>query len=188
MAGLKKRIPSPLLRLYTLVWDKKGFDRQPKKSYCRVDFDQKFTTSGWAPTMIDLDITLVVQLINFVLILIILNFMLIKPIRKIIAQRSETIGKMVTEAEQFSASAQDKLKNYEEALAEARKAGTDQRIAVKDAATDEEKSIIDAAYKEAQKTLGAAREDIKKQVDAAMTDLKGKIDSYAKEATAKILG
>lgn len=138
--------------------------------------------------MIDLDATFFVQLINFIVSLIFLNALLIKPIRGILKKRAETIASTLTETDSFTNVAESKIKNYETALVEARKAGAAQRLALKDEGAKEEKQLVEAAVKQAQESLTAARNEIAKQVQAAMDSLKGQADALAQKAVGKVLG
>ena len=138
--------------------------------------------------MIDIDITIVVQLVNFIVTLFVLNFLLIRPIRGIIKQRAEAMSGMISEAENFTQNAEEKLKKYEAALAEARAAGVEERIRFKDEAVAEEKSILETAGKEAQDSLGAARTEISAQAKSALEGLKGQVGPLAQKAADKILG
>ncbi len=138
--------------------------------------------------MIDLDLTLVVQFINFLIVLVVLNYLLVKPIREIIKTRAESMAKTVEKTEQFTASATDKLKNYEVALAEARAAGTEARLRQKDEGLAEEKKLIEAATRESHDSLAAARKEIEAQSKGAIESLAAQVDDMAAKAVAKILG
>lgn len=138
--------------------------------------------------MINLDITMVVQFINFVITLVVLNILLVKPIREIIKKRAGVMADLVSDTERFTQSAEEKLKNYEAALDEARKAGTAERLRYKDEGQAQEKEIVSAASAQAHEALTAARSEIDSQSRTAMDSLKGQVDSLADKAVAKILG
>lgn len=137
--------------------------------------------------MINIDITLLVQFINFVITLFVLNILLVRPIRDILKKRAGAMADLVGETERFSQSAEEKLKNYEAALDEARKAGTAERLRYKDEGLAKEKEIMSAANAKAQEGLAAARSEIESQSQTAMKSLKGQVDKLAKKAVAKIL-
>ncbi|MDY7000992.1 MAG: ATP synthase F0 subunit B, partial [Thermodesulfobacteriota bacterium] len=87
--------------------------------------------------MIDLDVTFFYQFVNFIIILIVLNFLLVRPIRDIIKKRNDILAGYVSEAEKFTAEADEKLKNYNAALDEAKAAGVEERNQFKDQGTAE---------------------------------------------------
>lgn len=138
--------------------------------------------------MIDLNVSLVVQLVNFLVTIVVLNWLLIRPVREIIKQRKDAVAGMVSEVETFSGDATAKLEKYEEALAQARRNATAERESVKDAAVEEEHRLVGAATEEAQADLKSAREEIEAQVKAAMDGLKGQVDSLAQKAADRVLG
>lgn len=137
--------------------------------------------------MINLDITLLVQFVNFIIVLVVLNILLVRPIREIIKKRAGVMDTLLSETETFTQSADEKLKNYEAALDEARKAGTAERLRFKDEGLEEEKKLVGAATQEAQESLASARGEIASQSDTAMSELKGKVDAMAEKAVAKVL-
>jgi F-type H+-transporting ATPase subunit b len=138
--------------------------------------------------MIDLDMSFFVQLVNFLISLVVLNFLIIRPIREVIKKRNDTMSGLVAEAEQFSDQAESKLKNYEAALAEARAAGTEERNKLKEEAASEEKQLLETAQKDAQQTMAETRSEVESQVKAAMEQLKSQVPAMAEKATAKVLG
>ena len=137
--------------------------------------------------MIDLNATFFVQLVNFVLILILLNVILIGPIRKILKKRAEFVASQMEGIESFTTSADTKLKDYELALDAARAAATAGRMAMKAEGQAKEKELLEAAGAEAASKLQAARAEISAQSAAAQKALEGKVSGLASKAVAKVL-
>ncbi|WP_300159716.1 ATP synthase F0 subunit B [Solidesulfovibrio sp.] len=137
--------------------------------------------------MIDLNATFFVQAVNFLLILILLNVILIGPIRRMLKKRAEFVASQMEGIESFTASADTKLKDYEAALDAARVAATAGRLAMKAEGQTREKAILDAAAAEAASKVQAARADIAAQTDSAEKALKGKVSGLASKAVAKVL-
>ena len=59
--------------------------------------------------MLDLNITLLFQLVNFLVSIVVLNYLLIKPLRKIMRERKAMMAELGSEAEGFEAKAQSSL-------------------------------------------------------------------------------
>lgn len=131
---------------------------------------------------------LIWQTINFLVTLVVLNFILYKPIREMIRKRKELMSGQMSQIEKFTADAEGKLKDYEEQLATARKEGNEIRAQFKDEATAEETKLLSAAGEDAASTLKAARTEIDGQVKAAMDQLSKDVEKLAAKATDKILG
>ena len=72
--------------------------------------------------MVDLNITLWIQLANFLVTLVVLNYLLISPIRKIIRKRKDNVEGLIGEIEAFTAEKQQLLDEYESELRKAREA------------------------------------------------------------------
>lgn len=138
--------------------------------------------------MLDINITLFIQLINFIITLLVLDFLLIKPIRTIIKKRRELAGGMLGDAEAFTAQAAEKLENYEAALAKAREEAAASREARKNEALAEEAVVLDAARKKAQEHLLAAREDTKNAVGTAMTEMEKRVPALTRAVVDRLLG
>ena len=137
--------------------------------------------------MIELNVTFFIQFVNFLITLMVLNLILYRPIRGILKRRAEHLAKRLAEVEEFNASAEEKLKSYEDALAHARGEAQTARITRQTEGYGEEKVIVEEASTQAASALGIAREQITSETDTALAILRGKIDAYAKAATGKIL-
>ncbi len=137
--------------------------------------------------MIDLNATFFVQFVNFVLILILLNVILIGPIRRILKKRAEHMAAQMEGIEGFTAGAAAKLADYEKALDLARQQATAGRVALKEEGLAQEKTLLDAAGAEAAKSVQAARSEIASQADAAKKALGAGVEGLASKAVAKVL-
>ena len=137
--------------------------------------------------MIDLNATFFVQLVNFVLILILLNVILIGPIRRVLKKRAEFMASQMEGIESFTTSADTKLKDYESALDAARVAATAGRMAMKAEGQAKEKELLDAAGADAVAKLQVAKAEIASQSAAAKKALEGKVSGLASKAVARVL-
>ena len=137
--------------------------------------------------MIDIDITLLFQMVNFVITLVVLNIVLIRPIRDIVRQRREIASGFLQETERFNTDAAGQLEKYEAALAATREQGAKEREAQKAAAAVEENTLLAAAHGEAQEYLRQSREETHRAVAAATEDLLGQIPAFAAQAATRLL-
>jgi F-type H+-transporting ATPase subunit b len=137
--------------------------------------------------MIELNVTFFIQLVNFLIVLLLLNIILYKPIRGMLNKRAEIMSDKVSEVEKFSASAQDKMKAYESELDKARARAQEIRTDLKGEGYAKESEIVDSASGEAMSMVKAAREKISKEKDAAVSSLRKEVEKFAEKATEKIL-
>ncbi|KAF5044064.1 ATP synthase subunit b [anaerobic digester metagenome] len=138
--------------------------------------------------MIDLNITFFFQLVNFLVTLVVLNAILIRPVRDIIRQRRDKMSGLLGESEQFAGQADTKLKNYEATLVKARAEATAERDKARAEGVAREQVILADAGRQAQDYLEKSRQEVAAQVKTAMDALKGQVDALAAKATAKVLG
>ncbi len=138
--------------------------------------------------MIDLNITFFIQLVNFFIVLLLLNLILYKPIRGMLRKRAEIMNQKVEDVEGFNSRADEKLKTYEKELEKARLKAQELRQEKKNEGLDSEKQIVQAASEEASTILQSAREKAKKEKESALTALKKQVDKFAGHAADRILG
>lgn len=138
--------------------------------------------------MIDLDKTFLIQLINFLIAVIGLNFLLIRPIREKIKERNALMADQLGTIESFTANADEKLKGYEQALDSTRQSGLELRKQMRAEGAGEEQQIMALAGKEVAASLKAAHDEIAAQVAGAKQALTADVEKFAQKATAKILG
>lgn len=136
---------------------------------------------------VDLDITLFIQLANFLIAMVVLNFVLIKPIRKILRERRELFGGLAKDSESFNTTAETRLKNYEEELGAAREKANAHKESIRQQGVETEQGILGAAQHEAQHFLQKSRKDIAAEAEATMLALRGQVRDMAGKAVVRIL-
>ncbi len=67
--------------------------------------------------MINIDQSLIYQIINVLLLMLILNFVLYKPIRTILKQRAEKVASLTSEAQKAHSEMIQKEQDYQNPLA-----------------------------------------------------------------------
>ncbi len=138
--------------------------------------------------MINLDITFIVQIVNFILLMLVLNILLYKPMRKILADRSAEIAGGHAKAIEVDKDVQDKMAQYEARLREAKTKASDERGVMKKDALAEESSILDKARKEATDSLNILKSQVAKEAAGAREFLKEQTLSLSLEISEKVLG
>ena len=126
--------------------------------------------------MISVNWTLGLQIFNFLLLLYILNTVLYRPLRAVLAKRKETIEGDHGQARALQQQIDEKMASYQERLQAARVKGNEERAILRAAASKEEAEI-----------LGAARL-VATEADAARTALRSDVDALATQVASRILG
>jgi F-type H+-transporting ATPase subunit b len=138
--------------------------------------------------MINIDQSLIYQIINFLLLLLILNALLYKPIRNILKQRAEKVAGLAAEAQKAQADMIQKEQDYQNRLQQARKEGFEQKNLFKLEGQEEEKRLLQQANQKIEAELTQNRQQIAQQVEEARKKLSGEVTSFSQEIAQKILG
>ena len=138
--------------------------------------------------MIELNYTLVWQMVNFLLLLLVLNFVLYKPLRKVLADRNKTFKGMQGDISSLDGEAQRRLEEWHAGLDIAKKAGLEKRESVRKEGLEEEKRFLEQVSMEVKKRTNEVRVQIKKDTAEARDELKAQIETFSREVAEKILG
>lgn len=138
--------------------------------------------------MLNIDGTLILQIANFLFLLFILNIILFKPIRKILAQREEEMNSRQQTIDDYQGRAEQSEKDIEEGKVLARKEGYTTKETLKAQGLEEEKGILQEAGAGVEQKLDAAKKEIEAKVAAAREALEGQISGFSNELAQKILG
>ena len=138
--------------------------------------------------MITIDLTMLIQIANMLLLIVVLNAVLYKPIRAILEERQKKIGGLDEGIDQFKKNAVLRLDEFGQKMKDARTRAKKEYEAARNAALAESTEKLAGIRKEvdAQKTGQLA--EIEKQFAAAHSELQGQISGFANEMAGKVLG
>ena len=138
--------------------------------------------------MITIDLTMPIHIINMLVLIVIMNVVLYRPIRSILIEREKKVAGLEKDIETFEKNARLRLEEFDNKLAEARTRAKGEFEAVKAEAMGVSAEKLAAIRKEAEvekeEQLGKIREDFSQ----AQGELKGQLDNFAGEMANKILG
>lgn len=138
--------------------------------------------------MIDLNISLFIQIANFVFLICVLNIILYKPIRKVLIKRNEKVNGLKDSIDTFNKDAGEREDAFADGIREARAKGLKEKDALVAAASVEEKTIIEKINEKAQSDLAEIREKIIKDTEVVRVSLQQQVDEFANAIGQKILG
>ncbi|OIP45431.1 MAG: hypothetical protein COX17_09765 [Deltaproteobacteria bacterium CG23_combo_of_CG06-09_8_20_14_all_60_8] len=138
--------------------------------------------------MITIDQTMLIQIVNILILIVIMNAVLYRPIRTILNERRDRLQTLRKDVETFNRNAELRVEEFDQKLQGA-------RIKAKNA-LDEARSAAKTAGNE---TLGKVRQQadadkanqmstIGKELAAAKQQLQGQIADFANDMAVKILG
>ena len=138
--------------------------------------------------MIELNLAFFIQLINFGILVLVLNIFLYKPIRKVLSDRRQVIDSAREKAVSVDAEVQAKMAKYEAGLHAAKvEAGAHRAEALKQAQL-EEAAVLEKARKEASVSLDSIRSRVAKEAADARALLKQQAELLSGDICEKILG
>ena len=138
--------------------------------------------------LIDIDLTVVVQFVLFLVLFVIGNRYLFQPYLQLRERRKARIEGARAEAERMTAEADAKLAAYEKSLAAAREKANEEGRKVRLEAAAHEREVTDAARRTAQQATDEAQATMRRETEAARAQLMPQADALARAITSKLLG
>ena len=138
--------------------------------------------------MIELNLAFFVQLINFGILVLVLNIFLYKPIRKVLADRRQVVDGAREKAAAVDLEVQEKMALYEVRLRDAKAEAGGRRAESLKQAQAEETSLLEKARAEATASLGTIRDRVAKEAADARVLLKQQAELLSVDISEKILG
>ena len=138
--------------------------------------------------MLDINGTIVVQIINFLLMVVILSFVAYKPIMKMMQERSAKIASDLDNAEKERTIAEELKRDYQRQLNDARKQAQqllDKAVQQAEAAKDD---VLSITKTENAKLLKQVQEEIVREREKMFLEVRSQIVSLSIDCAAKILG
>ena len=127
------------------------------------------------------------QVVNFLLLLYILNRFLFKPLLARMDERSSKIEKGLEDAETAARDRELARAEREAAVAEARKEAAEMIARANKIAEDTRNEILNEARTEAERVTARAREEIVAEKERAMAELRAQVADLALAAAGKLV-
>jgi F-type H+-transporting ATPase subunit b len=138
--------------------------------------------------VINLDLAFVIQLVNFLVLILILNVFLYKPIRKVLADRQGELSTAKARAEEVDREVQKKMAQYEARLREMKSQATDERTTLIKEAQADEAALLEKARRDASDTLATIKNKVAKEAADARAVLQEKAKVLSVDICEKVLG
>jgi len=138
--------------------------------------------------LFDINATLPIMAVQFVVFVALLNVIFFKPLTKAIDDRDDYVREQIIGSKERLEKAELIVKEYEQELAAARKATQNVLATAQSGANKIRKERIDAAIAEAQSKVAAAKAEIDKQKQDATASLDAEVESLSRQVLEKLLG
>ncbi|MBU0651833.1 MAG: ATP synthase F0 subunit B [Proteobacteria bacterium] len=138
--------------------------------------------------MVSLDYSLGIQIVNFLLLIFILNVLLYKPILGMIDRRKKQLEESESEIKRLQESVEQKMVAYEEKLRQAKAAAVEQKNEIIGQGAEEAKTVIDAVRAELPGIMEHFRVQMDGEIAAARKILIDQSQNLSVEIAEKVLG
>jgi F-type H+-transporting ATPase subunit b len=138
--------------------------------------------------VINLDLAFFIQIINFGILVLVLNLFLYKPLRAVLAKRREEIESSRERTGAVDQQVQEKVAQYEARLRDAKAEVGAKRAELVKEAQAEEATVLDKARAEAAASVASIRDRIARESADARTMLQQQAQALSGDICEKILG
>lgn len=137
--------------------------------------------------MLEINATLIVQIIAYFVLLYLLNRLLFKPVMAVIEKRREKTEGTLKGAADIEKEVEEGLEAYRERLKDETAKAQEARAAIKKAAVEKEKALLDSARKEAQDEITRMKAELEKGKGSALESLKEESKKLSTTIAEKVL-
>ena len=138
--------------------------------------------------MIEINLTIVIQVVQFLLLLFVVNRFLFRPTIDLIGEREKKVSKWEEGTKNCHESVQARLQSYENQILEARlKAQEHQELMTEELKKEEEKKLA-AVSEEAFHIVASTREKLQQETEVLRRQLREQAEEMSQLVTEKVLG
>ncbi|KHM52371.1 MULTISPECIES: F0F1 ATP synthase subunit B [Anaerovibrio] len=137
--------------------------------------------------MIDINATLIAQMLNFLVLVVLLRIFAYKPIVKMLKEREERIAGSIKKADDDAAAAEATLKQYQEQLAGARVKAQEIIDKAEKRTREDHEASMQTTKAEIDQMKHAAQQEIQRERALAVEKLKGQVAALSIAAAEKIV-
>ena len=134
------------------------------------------------------DITLLVQMVLFLILMFVLNILLYKPILSIIERRKKQLEESENEIKLFNESVEKRVAEYEEKLKQAKIKGSELKKEIIQEGVNQAKNIVDVVRNEIPVIAREFQQKMDNEVQKAKLILDGHSKELSLEIAQKVLG
>jgi len=138
--------------------------------------------------MITIDLTMPIEIANILILIVIMNAVLYKPIRTILEERQKKVTALDKDIDTFNKNAKLRLEEFDQKIMDARSKAKAEMDSIKNAANAESNEKLAKVRKDVEAEKAGQLSQIQGQVASAEQELKGQVTGFASDMASKILG
>jgi len=138
--------------------------------------------------VIEINWTIWLQFANFMVLLLVLNVLLYRPLRDVMNRRRATVDGKHQRARDLEAQIEEKMERYQAQLQDAKSKGAREKASMRQEAGKEESVILAEARSQATDELQKIKNKVAAEAGEAAEALKSQTRELASLVAAKVLG
>lgn len=146
-----------------------------------------FASGGGESGLISLDKSLIIQAVNFLILLVLLTKLLYRPLLKKMDERTRAIQKSLDEAQAARAQAQKERDEFAAKIQAAHAEAQAIRAEALKEAADEQRRLVEAAKAEAARLVASARQEMDQDVRRARQELRQEVADLAIAVSERLI-
>jgi F-type H+-transporting ATPase subunit b len=137
--------------------------------------------------LINFDKSLVIQVVNFLILMFLLSRLLYRPLVSKMDERAQAIKRSLDEAQAARADAQREREQHAARIQAAHAEAQSIRAAALAEAAEEQRRLVDTARAEAERLVASARAELEQDVRRARQDLRREVSELAVQVAERLI-
>jgi F-type H+-transporting ATPase subunit b len=138
--------------------------------------------------MIEINLTIVIQVLQFLILVFVLNRLLFKPISQVMAERQKKISDWEVKTQSLKESVRTRIESYETHLQEARMQAQEQQEQLSDEVKEKEEERIGQISEEANRMVASTKKALEEETERLRVELRKQAAELSQIMAEKVLG
>lgn len=138
--------------------------------------------------MLELNKWFFVLLVNFLILLYVLNIILFKPVLRVLKERDASVKDYLNAAREMEQKREEAIAKMNQELQAARIRAREIFEGIRKEGLEKQGLLLEEANKEAIEMIGKAKEEIRIKAEKARQELRSDVDRFSDEIVRKLVG
>ncbi|MBT8406241.1 MAG: ATP synthase F0 subunit B [Deltaproteobacteria bacterium] len=138
--------------------------------------------------MVEINLTIVIQVVQFLILVFILNRILFKPISRAIEERDGRIDAWEEKTRTLQETVRTKIESYEKELVEVRAKAQEEQQQLSNELKEREKEKVGAVFEEAAQMVASTKQALQEETKRLGQELRRQAEEMAQMVAEKVLG
>ena len=138
--------------------------------------------------MVEINLTIVIQVVQFLILVFILNRILFRPISQSIEERDGKIAAWEEKTRTLQETVRTKIESYEKELAEVRARTQEEQEQISHELKEKEEEKVSAVFEEAAQMVASTQKALQEETKRLRQELGQQAEEMAQMMTEKVLG